>query len=143
MDNYLLWAITGFVLIIAELTTGTFYLLVLGLAAFVGAAAAWFGASFWVQVLATTVPAVGGVMFVRAWLARRPKQAQSANDLEIGQTVVLDEWINEAAGMARVRYRGTIWNAKVESPAAVNDTLTIRATANGVLHVGNPQSPKG
>src|SRR6266704_3529274 len=37
MDISLVWLIAGFILIIAELMTGTFYLLVLGIAALVGA----------------------------------------------------------------------------------------------------------
>ena len=37
MDLSLAWLIAGFILIIAELMTGTFYLLVLGVAALVGA----------------------------------------------------------------------------------------------------------
>jgi membrane-bound ClpP family serine protease len=39
MDAYLLWLIIGIVLIIVEMTTGTFYLLVLGFAALAAAAA--------------------------------------------------------------------------------------------------------
>ena len=43
MDPALAWAILGLVLVITELVTGTFYLLMLGVAAFVAAAAAWVG----------------------------------------------------------------------------------------------------
>ena len=37
MDHYWWWAIGGIALIIAELITGTFYLLVIGIAALAGA----------------------------------------------------------------------------------------------------------
>ena len=40
MAAYLMWAIAGFVLIIAELMTGTFYLLVIGVAALAAAVVA-------------------------------------------------------------------------------------------------------
>lgn len=43
MEMYLLWAVTGIVLIIIEMLTGTFYLLVLGIAALAAAAAAYLG----------------------------------------------------------------------------------------------------
>ena len=46
MDHALVWAITGLVLVIVELLTGTFYLLMLGVAAFGAAAAAWLGFEF-------------------------------------------------------------------------------------------------
>ena len=43
MSPALLWAIAGLALVIVELLSGTFYLLVLGIAAFGAAAAAWAG----------------------------------------------------------------------------------------------------
>ena len=43
------WAVAGIGLIIVEMLSGTLILLVLGLAAFGGALAAWLGASFAVQ----------------------------------------------------------------------------------------------
>jgi membrane protein implicated in regulation of membrane protease activity len=45
MDLWLLWLIAGFVLVIAELLTGTFYLLVIGAGAFAASLAAWAGAT--------------------------------------------------------------------------------------------------
>ena len=48
METYLVWLAAGFVLVIAELVTGTFFLLVLGIAAFAGSATAWFGLEFWI-----------------------------------------------------------------------------------------------
>ena len=43
MELWLIWVIAGFVLVIAELLTGTFYLLVIGIGAFAGALVAWLG----------------------------------------------------------------------------------------------------
>jgi membrane protein implicated in regulation of membrane protease activity len=51
MASYVLWAIAGFVLVIAELLTGTFYLLVFGVAALAGALVAYLGGAFWLQVV--------------------------------------------------------------------------------------------
>jgi membrane protein implicated in regulation of membrane protease activity len=136
MATYLFWAIAGFVLIIAELVTGTFYLLVLGVAALVGALIAYFGGSFWVQAILTAAAALIGVYLVHVWWQKNPRNAKAENSLEVGQTVVLETWVNEASGMARVKYRGSSWDAKVDGAAAVNDVLTIRQVANGMLHVG-------
>jgi membrane protein implicated in regulation of membrane protease activity len=135
MATYLLWAIAGFVLIIVELMTGTFYLLVLGIAALIGAAAAYFGADVWVQVALAAATSLIGIYFVRKWLSSRPKVEKSARSLDVGQTVVLESWTNQPAGMARVKYRGSMWDARVEGAAALNDVLYIKAEESGVLHV--------
>ncbi|HEX9390012.1 MAG TPA: NfeD family protein [Usitatibacteraceae bacterium] len=135
MATYLLWAIAGFVLIIVELMSGTFYLLVLGIAALVGALAAYFDAALWVQVIIASVVALAGIFAVRRWWGARPKAGHSSNSLDIGQTVVLESWVNQAAGMARVRYRGSTWDAKVDSGAAIDDVLIIKSQENGVLQV--------
>ena len=47
MDIFLLWLGLGLVLIVAELLTGTLYLLILGLAALVTAVVAYLAAFFW------------------------------------------------------------------------------------------------
>ena len=138
MATYLLWAIAGFVLIIVELLSGTFYLLVLGIAALVGALAAFLGAAVWVQVIVAAGAALIGIYVVRGRWSMPPRAGHSSNSLEIGQTVVLESWVNQASGMARVKYRGSSWDAKVELPAAVDDVLVIKAQENGVLHVSAP-----
>ena len=135
MATYLLWAIAGFVLIIAELVTGTFYLLVLGVAALVGALVAYLGGAFWLQAIFTAAAALLGIYGVHMWWQKHPKNTPAGNSLEVGQTVVLEQWVNEASGTARVKYRGSSWDAKVEGGAAPNDVLTIRAVEQGVLRV--------
>jgi membrane protein implicated in regulation of membrane protease activity len=137
MAAYLLWAIAGFVLIIAELLTGTFYLLVFGVAALVGALVAYLGGAFWLQIILTAAATFVGVYLVHAWWQKNPKDANKDNSLEVGQTVVFENWVSEASGMARVKYRGASWDAKVESgdKPSPNDVLTIKATAQGVLLV--------
>lgn len=141
MQDYLIWAIAGFVLIIVELITGTFYLLVLGIAALVAAAVAFFGGNFWVQVLLGGSAALLGTYFVHQWWARHPKTDKSSNDLDRGQTVVLESWVNETSGLARVKYRGTTWDARIEGKAGVNDVLYIQGQENGTLQVSN-QPPR-
>jgi membrane protein implicated in regulation of membrane protease activity len=135
MATYLLWAIAGFVLIITELMTGTFYLLVLGIAALVAAAAAFLGAGFWVQVMLAAATALIGIYFLRKWWTNHPKHAQGGNSLDVGQTVILETWTNQATGMARVKYRGSTWDAQVQGTAAPNDVLVIKSEQSGVLHV--------
>ena len=66
MDASLAWLVGGIVLIVAELATGTFYLLVLGVAALVAAGVAYAGGGFLVEVIVAGVIAVGGVFWIRS-----------------------------------------------------------------------------
>lgn len=111
MDAYLLWAVIGIVLIIVEMLTGTFYLLVLGVAALAAAAAAYLGQSLWVQAVITAAVAVVGVILIKRF--RGTGRLAADRGLDIGQTVVLDSWISEADGLARVTYRNAQWEARV------------------------------
>ncbi|MHB8668796.1 MAG: NfeD family protein [Burkholderiales bacterium] len=111
MESYLVWLAAGFVLVIAELVTGTFFLLVLGIAAFAGSVAAWFGLGFWVEASCAAVVAVAGVFWVRQ--QRRKMRQPDMASLDVGQAVTLDAWVNREQGAARVKYRNTLWDAEV------------------------------
>ena len=119
MDLWLIWLVAGFVLVIAELVTGTFYLLVVGLGAFAGAAAAWLGGNAILQAVTGGAVALLGTWLVHHWHASQPKDLPgTSNFLDRGQAVVLESWANEDARVARVKYRGTTWDARVVAPAA-------------------------
>lgn len=139
MSSYLYWILAGFLLLIVEMTSGTFYLLVLGLAAFAGALAAWAGASFGAQAGIAGVVALVGVVVV--WKLRAgDTPAVSGNTLDVGGMVVLESWIDEPAGVARVRYRDALWEARVAArpdlPAPQpGGVLYIRNVAGNVLEV--------
>ena len=113
MEIWLIWVLVGFVLVIAELMTGTFYLLVLGVGAFAAAIADWAGAPLLVQALVGGAVAVGGALLVHHWHGNRGPADGQSNLLDRGQPVVLEAWSNENAGMARVKYRGTSWDARL------------------------------
>ena len=107
------WLLVGLALIVIELLSGTFYLLILGIAAGIGSLIAYLDQPFWMQALGAAIAAVvGGVLVYRyhsAANASSPKD--SAND--IGQTVTIESWVSEPQRLARVRHRGTIWDAEV------------------------------
>ena len=135
MDEYWWWAIAGIALIIAELITGTFYLLVIGIAALAGAVVAFLHYSFWIQALIAAAIAVIGVTLVTRF---RHAQASSPSvSLDVGQSVVLDGWVNEKERIARVRYRNAVWDAKVldEQGAEAGRTLYITHVDGSTLHV--------
>lgn len=139
MDAYLLWAVVGIALIIIEMLTGTFYLLVLGLAALSAAAAAWFGGSFWVQAVLIAAVSVAGVLLVKRYRGgSRAASAMQGPGLDIGQAVTLDEWISEADGLARVRYRNAQWEAQVSGERSPESRVFyIHAVEGNTLRVSS------
>ena len=81
MQDYLIWTILGFVLVIVELMTGTFYLLVLGVGALFAALAAWMGAAFIVQVAVAGVVASIGTWLVQKWHATQRKDGDQQRNV--------------------------------------------------------------
>ena len=131
MQDYLIWTILGFVLVIVELMTGTFYLLVLGVGARVAAFAAWMGAPFLVQVAVAGVIASIGTWMVQKWHATQRKDGDQSNAIDVGQMVTMVNWINQPEGMLRVKYRGAEWDARIKP----GDLAASSMVAGGMLYI--------
>lgn len=112
MDHSLLWAIAGLVLVIAELLSGTFYLLMLAVAAFGAALAAYLGLQFSSQVIVAAV--VSGVGCYAVYLHRARSDTRQMPSIDAGMPATFEQWIDQATRLARVRYRGAPWEARVE-----------------------------
>ncbi|HTE14263.1 MAG TPA: NfeD family protein [Burkholderiales bacterium] len=137
MEAYVWWAVAGIGLIIVEMMTGTLVLLVLGLAAFAGAAAGWFGGSFWVQALIVAALAAVG-MIVASSVRKKSAGARDNVSLDIGHTVILESWVSEADGIAKVRYRNATWDAKVVGAHTPGGTVFyIGAMDGSTLHISS------
>lgn len=125
MEADLLWAILGLTLVIVELLTGTFYLLMLALAAFGAALAAWLGQPFDVQAVVVAVIAGFGCYGVHVYRARNATEQMAPVDA--GQPARFENWIDQGARLARVQYRGASWDAIVEQGAG--DALALQEGA--------------
>ena len=138
MEPYLAWIIAGFVLVIAELLTGTFYLLVIGAGAFAGALVAFAGGSYFVQAVGACAVALAGAWFVRRWHLANRRSPVKDNLLDLGQPVVFESWTDAAGGLARVKYRGATWDAKLAPGSAVEPgaTLYVNGQDGNTLLVG-------
>jgi membrane protein implicated in regulation of membrane protease activity len=146
MELWMIWIVAGFALVIAELMTGTFYLLMVALGAFAGAVTAWTGANVLVQSIAASLIAIAGAVAVHHWHSRQRKDAPgTSNFLDRGQPVILEGWANETANIARVKYRGAWWDAKLAPPGAhpaPGSTLYIEAMEGNTLVVATaPPAP--
>jgi membrane protein implicated in regulation of membrane protease activity len=135
VEPYLYWILTAIALVVVELLSGTFYLLILAIAASAAAVLAWLGVSFPVQAIAATALAILGVVLVHRYHARTRTSPSGANDIDVGQRVTLESWINEAEGLARVIYRGTLWDAKVIGERAAGTSYYIRGADGSTLHI--------
>jgi membrane protein implicated in regulation of membrane protease activity len=135
MDPALAWAIIGLGLVIVELLTGTFYLLMLGVAAFGAAGTAWLGSDFPVQVVVAAVIAAAGCYAVHVY--REKNRSRQMPPVDAGMPASFESWIDPGARLARVRYRGASWDARVEGAEALEPgaTVYVLATDGNTLKV--------
>jgi membrane protein implicated in regulation of membrane protease activity len=135
VDGALAWFVAGIVLIVVELMSGTFYLLVLGLGAFTAAAVAYGGGGFLGQVVVAGLVAISGVLWIRA--RKRTPSTPAMAALDIGQPVTLDSWVNRDDRLARVKYRDALWDAVVEGDfrGESGEVFYIRSVAGNTLRV--------
>jgi membrane protein implicated in regulation of membrane protease activity len=127
MDHAVIWAVTGLVLVIVELVTGTFYLLMLGIAAFGAGLAAWLGLPFSAQSMVAVLISAIGCYGVHAYKARN--RAQQMAPIDSGMPASFEAWLDAGARLARVRYRGASWDARVEGGEAMEPGVTVYVLA--------------
>jgi membrane protein implicated in regulation of membrane protease activity len=124
-----LWIVLAGVLLVAEMTTGTFYLLLFALGAGLGAILSWMGLGVEFQITAAAIFAAG-----TSFLLKRSRSGQTANaqsdKLDIGNTVYVENWGGEglSPGRAKVTYRGSTWSA-------ISLDVPPRAGAHNIVNV--------
>ena len=112
MEAYWVWWLAAIVLVIAEMLSGTFYLLAValglaaaGLAAFLGAAWAW-------QAVVAALLCSASVAGIFRWKQKHANPNEQANlAYDIGQSVHIARWMDDRH--ARVSYRGAEWDAEL------------------------------
>jgi len=134
MTDYWTWWILAAVLVGAELVTGSFYLLAVGVAFAVGGVAAILGVELPLQLVVAGVVAVAATMVAHKWRgARVPPPTPS---LDLGQSVRVIDWKDD--GTARVNYRGTQWNAELADEGASRaETMYIVGTRGSTLVIAD------
>ena len=130
------WIIAAIILFVAEMFLGTFYLLVASASLLSAGLAAWLlDTGTTTNILIASVSSVIGIALVRRWQKNRPKNTvnQDGNDLDIGQTVVLEQPL--PSGLWQVRYRGSLWQAEVDGSAQAGVSALIRSKHGNILRV--------
>ncbi len=107
MELSTIWWLLAGGAVIAELLTGTFYLLMLGLGLAAGAIAAHAGLGVGWQYLVSAGVGIGSIAI---WHSRK-KETNPSVHLDIGSTVNVEHWSSN--GEALVHYRGARWAARL------------------------------
>jgi membrane protein implicated in regulation of membrane protease activity len=111
MSGYVWWFVLGFGLLVAELLTGTFYLMVIALAAGMAGVAALLGASLPVQLLVAAMIGFGGSLWLRKTRGLRPAGPNELQNMDVGQVIRVEHWA--ANRTARAQYRGALWDVEL------------------------------
>lgn len=107
---YLVWTILAGLLLAGEMFSGTFYLLIVALAFALAALLAWLDVPFALQLLVAAGVGLAGVGGL--WHQRRQTAPSVLQDnFDVGQPVTVVSWHD--ATRARVRHRGTEWDAQL------------------------------
>jgi len=109
-NSLLFWWGASAVLVLLELLSGSFYLLMLALGTVVGALSAHAGVSPVVQVWLAACSSAACVFACYLWRSRKHHQRAMSDrslHLDIGASVKVEHWEND--GTAKVHYRGAQW----------------------------------
>jgi len=133
LSNLSLWLVLAGILLIAEMTTGTFYLLMVSLGAAIGALMAYLGYGLEIQIGAAAVFAVAGSLLLRNRSVKRSNTDKQHDVLDIGNKLEIPSW--NAGGRANVQYRGATWAAESTDSTPVTGLHQIVDVQSNVLKV--------
>ena len=130
-----MWFVASLVLVIAELMTGSLYLLTVAFGAAVGGIAAWQGATLWLQIVLSALATLVGAALVNHRRKGFKDLSTSTNpdlQMDIGARIHVDAWTS--SGSARVTHRGAQWDAHL-APGALAQTgwFTVQAVEQNRL----------
>lgn len=118
MADWIMWFIAAGVVVILEMFTGTFYLLMIAVGLAAGGMAAFAGSNEAAQYLIAAIVGSGATYALRQSRLGRGDKVNAACDpnvnLDIGQVLAIKEWkdVEGGAASARVSYRGAMWDVE-------------------------------
>ncbi|GGJ05890.1 membrane protein [Alicyclobacillus cellulosilyticus] len=130
------WLLAALALGGAELLSGTFVLMWIGLAALVTTVVALATDVLWVQAVCFVVVSVVLLWFTRGPSRRLRQRRTYAGQVEslVGATATVVTPA-EPEGLATVRVRGQVWSARSRHPLVPGQTVVVVAAAGPVLEV--------
>ena len=119
MEVYWIWWLAALVLVIAEMNSGTFYLLAVAFGLAAAGLSAYLGLSWEGQAAIASLLCIIGVAAIHRWKrGQTPLSGQANLAYDIGQTVQVLQWSDERH--ARVGYRGAEWDAELAGAASAD-----------------------
>ena len=113
MEASTIWWLAAGAVIVTELLTGTFYLLMVALGLVTAAVAAHMGLPPTVQMVTAAVVGGGSVVAFYFMKKRQPgdpsARADRSVNLDVGEAILIESW--NLDGTTTVKYRGTQWTA--------------------------------
>jgi membrane protein implicated in regulation of membrane protease activity len=139
MHDWMIWFGMAGILVIAEIFSGTFYLLMIAAGAVAGGVAALAGLVFALQMAIAAIVGAITVFLLRKSSFAKKRRLSAARDpnvnLDIGQTVYVAQW---QGNHARAMYRGAMWDIELmPGGAAVAGTFIIDEIRGSHLIVTN------
>ncbi len=121
METQYWWWLLALGLGIAEILTGTFYLIMLAIACVIGGVAALVGLPITWQLLLTAICAFGGWGLMLHYRSKGGASAGAEMRLDVGQQLRIDEWLEPRR--TQVRYRGAQWPVELAPEVAVEGAI--------------------
>ena len=120
MDASTLWWLLALALGMAELFTGTIFLVMIALGCALAGLAAFMGLGLTWQLLAAAAGALAGAVWLRARNRSRARVVPADQDpqinLDIGARLQIGQWLS--ARRTEVRYRGATWQVELTPESA-------------------------
>lgn len=120
----MMWSAYAGIVVILELFTGTFYLLMVAVGLVAGALAAGLHFSFSSQmIIAAIVGAIATIALHNSkygWKGNKKDATRDPNvNMDIGQSLEINEWKDLGNGKfaARAMYRGAMWDVELQHSA--------------------------
>jgi len=119
MEAHWIWWLVAVVLVIAEMSSGTFYLIAVASGLAIAGAVAYMGVGWSGQAAVAAVLCSASVAGIYRWKKQHDRPHENVNFAnDIGQTVRAVSWSDERH--ARVSYRGAEWDAELAGKAAAD-----------------------
>ena len=113
MEASTIWWLAAGAVVVAELVTGTFYLLMVAIGLVAGAIAAHLGLAPALQMVAAAALGGGAVLALYFQKKKRPgdpsARADRSVNMDVGETILIESWNPD--GTTTVKYRGAQWTA--------------------------------
>ncbi len=141
MEAWTWWLVVAGVVVICELFTGTFYLLMFALGLVSASIASLLTSSMQLQMLIAAVVGSAATVALHnskyGWKQRGDAARDPNVNIDIGQQLRVEEWQEQGNGIsvARTKYRGAMWDVELRHAHASAGMFVIEAVEGSRLIV--------